>query len=347
MEYFAGLDVSVKETSVCIIDGTGKVVRETKVASEPEDLVAVLCNPAYPLKRVGLEAGPLCTWLWNGLTEAGLPTICVETRQMRAMIRAQSPVNKTDRNDARGIAAMMRVGLYRPVHVKTVRSQKIRMLLTHRKILQAKAIDIENDLRGTLRNFGLKIGIARGASFEPRVKELVERMPDLAASIEPLLTVRRVLREQLTVLHRQVLALARDNELVRRLMTVPGVGPIVALAFIACIDTPARFAKSKSVGAALGLTPSQYQSGEVQRQGKISCCGDDMMRTLLYEAAQSMLFRSQKWSWLKAWAMKIAKHRGVRKAIVALARRLAVVLHRMWVSGTNFQFSRRDVATSV
>jgi transposase len=206
------------------------------------------------------------------------------SRQMRAMIRAQSPVNKTDRNDARGIAAMMRVGLYRPVHVKTVRSQKIRMLLTHRKILQAKAIDIENDLRGTLRNFGLKIGIARGASFEPRVKELVERMPDLAASIEPLLVVRRALREQLTVLHRQVLALARDNELVRRLMTVPGAGPIVALAFIACIDTPARFAKSKSVGAALGLTPSQYQSGEVQRQGKISCCGDDMMRTLLYES---------------------------------------------------------------
>ena len=157
MEHFAGLDVSVKETSVCIVDDTGRIVREVKVASEPEALLAVLKNPAYHFKRIGLEAGPLSQWLFSALAEAGFPVICVETRHMRAVLKAQ--INKTDRNDARGIAQMMRVGLYRPVHVKTLRSQKLRMLLTHRKLLQSKAIAIENDLRGTLRNFGLKVGM--------------------------------------------------------------------------------------------------------------------------------------------------------------------------------------------
>ena len=157
MDHFAGLDVSVKDTSVCIVDGTGKIVREVKVASEPDALLGVLRNPDYYFKRIGLEAGPLSQWLFSALGEANLPVICVETRHMRAVLKAQ--INKTDRNDARGMAQMMRVGLYRPVHVKTLRSQKLRMLLTHRKLLQSKAIAIENDLRGTLRNFGLKVGI--------------------------------------------------------------------------------------------------------------------------------------------------------------------------------------------
>ena len=164
MEHFAGLDVSVKETSVCIVDDTGKIVREVKVASEPEALLAVLKNPAYHFKRIGLEAGPLSQWLFSALAEAGFPVICVETRHMQAVLKAQ--INKTDRNDARGIAQMMRVGLYRPVHVKTLRSQKLRMLLTHRKLLQSKAIAIENDLRGTLRNFGLKVGMVGTVRFE-------------------------------------------------------------------------------------------------------------------------------------------------------------------------------------
>jgi transposase len=169
MDHFAGLDVSVKETSVCIVDDTGRIVREAKVASEPKALLAVLTN--YHFKRIGLEAGPLSQWLYSALAEAGLPAICVETRHMRAVLKAQ--INKTDRNDARGMAQMMRAGLYRPVHVKTLRSQKLRMLLTHRKLLQSKAIAIDNDLRGTLRNFGLKVGVAGTVKFEARIKELV------------------------------------------------------------------------------------------------------------------------------------------------------------------------------
>jgi transposase len=330
------------QEDVCIVDDTGSIVREVKVASEPEALLPVLTNPAYHFKRIGLEAGPLSQWLFSALAEAGLPAICVETRHMRAVLRAQ--INKTDRNDARGMAQMMRVGLYRPVHVKTLRSQKLRMLLTHRKLLQSKAIAIDNDLRGTLRNFGLKVGVVGTVKFEARIKELVEDLPDLAELVEPLLIVRRTLREQIGILHRRLLAVVRNDEVCRRLMTIPGIGPVVALTYRATVDVPARFRNSKAVGAVFGLTPSKYQSGEINRTGAISKCGDEMMRVMLYEAAQIMLVRLAKWSWLKAWAMKIARHRGMKKAIVALARRLAVIMHRIWVDGTEFQWTREATA---
>jgi transposase len=344
MDYFAGLDVSVKATSVCIVDDTGKTIREVKAASEPEALLAVLNTPAYHFKRIGLEAGPLSQWLFSALAEAGLPVICVETRHMRAVLKAQ--INKTDRNDARGIAQMMRVGLYRPVHVKTLRSQKLRMLLVHRKLLQSKSIAIENDLRGTLRNFGLKVGVAGTTKFEARIKELVENLPDLAALVEPLLVVRRVLREQIAVLHRRLLAIVRNDEVCRRLMTTPGVGPVVALTYRATIDVPARFRNSRAVGAVMGLTPCKYQSGQSDRTGAISKCGDEMLRVMLYEAAQILLMRSTKWSWLKAWAMQVARRRGMKKAIVALARRLAVILHRIWVDGTEFRWTKQQAAAA-
>jgi transposase len=246
MEHFAGLDVSVNETSICIVDDAGRIVREAKVASEPDALLAVLKNTAYRFKRIGLEAGPLSQWLYSALGEANLPVMCVETRHMRAVLTAQ--INKTDRNDARGIAQMMRAGLYRPVHVQTLRSQKLRMLLTHRKLLQSKAIAIENDLRGTLRNFGLKVGVVGAAKFEARIRELVEKLPDLAVLVEPLLIVRRTLREQLGILHRHLLDLARDDEVCRRLMTVPGIGPVVALTFRASIDVPPAFATPRRSG---------------------------------------------------------------------------------------------------
>jgi transposase len=303
-------------------------------------LLTALKNPAYHFKRIGLEAGPLSQWLFSALAEAELAVVCVETRHMQAVLKA------TDRNDARGIAHMMRVGLYRPVHVKTLRSQKLRMLLTHRKLLLSKAIDIENDLRGTLRNFGLKVGMVGTVKFEARIKELVANLPDLAVLVEPLLVVRRVLREQIEILHRRLLTIVRDDEVCRRLMTVPGVGPVVALTYRATVDVPARFRKSKAVGAVFGLTCSKYQSGEIDRSGRISRCGDEMMRVMLYEAAQVMLTRTNKWSWLKAWAMKIARHRGMKKAIVALARRLAVIMHRIWVDGTEFRWTREQAGAA-
>jgi len=345
MKYYAGLDVSVKETSICIVDETGAICREIKVLSYPEDLVQALKNPEWRLVRIGLEAGPLSQWLFSGLAAAGLPAICIETRHTKAFLKAQ--VNKTDRNDARGIAQMMRVNLFRPVHVKALASQRRRALLTARKLLQEKAIAIENDIRGLLRNFGLKVGIIGTVGFDDRIRELVDGMPDLGEIIGPLLAARQKLRETFMDLHRKLLSIVRDDEACRRLMTIPGVGPVTSLAFTSTIDVPARFSNSRAVGPALGLTPVLNQSGESHRVGRVSLCGDGMMRALLYEAAQVMLSRVKKWSWLKAWAMNVAKRRGRQKAIVALARRLAVIMHRMWSDGTEFRWTRENMPAAV
>lgn len=341
MKHYAGLDVSVKETAVCIVDETGTICREMKVPSHPEDLARVLTEPAWRLERVGLEAGPLSQWLFSGLGEAGLPVICIETRHTKAFLKAQP--NKSDRIDARGIAQMMRVNLFRPVHVKTLTSQKRRALLTARKLLQEKAIAVENDIRGLLRNFGLKVGKVGAGGYAARIRELTDGMPDLAEIIEPLLDVRAKLRRNFAALHRKVLMIVRDDATCRRLMTIPGVGPVVALAYTATIDVPARFRNSKAIGPILGLTPVLDESGESRRIGRISLCGDRMMRTLLYEAAQTLLTRVTQWSWLKAWAMNVARRRGQQKAIVALARRLAVIMHRIWRDGTQFRWTRTEI----
>jgi len=343
MKHYSGLDVSVKETSVCLVDETGKVCREVKVPTHPEDLARVLKDPLWRLERVGLEAGPLSQWLFNGLAEAGLPVVCIETRHAKAFLKAQ--VNKSDRNDARGIAQMMRVNLFRPVHVKTLMSQKRRALLTARKLLQEKVIAIESDIRSLLRNFGLKVGVVGAARFAERIHELVDGAPDLAEIVEPLLAARQALREHYGALHRKLLAIVRNDEVCRRLMTIPGVGPIVSLAFVSTIDAPGRFRNSKAVGPMLGLTPVLHQSGDTSRIGRISLCGDGMMRTLLYEAAQTMLTRTTQWSWLRAWALKVVIRRGMQRAIVALARRLAVVMHRMWSDGTELRWAKDARAT--
>ncbi len=339
MAHFVGLDVSVKETSVCVVDAAGTVILEQKVTTEPADIITLLTSLGVSFCRIGIEAGPLSQWLVNALTAADLPVICVETRHMKALLTAQQ-INKTDRNDARGIAQMMRVGLFKPVHVKTLVAQEQRMLLTSRKLLQRKLLDLESDLRGTLRNFGLKIGAVSGSRYEARVRELVAGFPRLAAIAEPLLNVRRVMRQQFAVLHKMLLDTVRGDPVCRRLMTAPGVGAVVALTYRATVDQPQRFVHSRAVGAHVGLTPKRYQSGEIDYDGRVSKCGDALLRTMLYEAAHSLLTQNRKWSWLKGWGVRVAQRRGMRRAIVAVARRLAVVLHRMWVDGSEFRWSK-------
>lgn len=299
-------------------------------------------DSTWPLVLIGLEAGPLSQWLFSGLTQAGLPVVCIETRHTKAFLKAQ--VNKTDRNDARGIAQMMRVNLFRPVQVKTPTSQHGRALLTARKLLQEKAIAIENDIRGLLRNFGLKVGIVGTVGFDTRIRELVDGRPELADVMASLLAARRTLREEVSRLHRKVLEDRQRRQRLPAPNDSSGVGPVVALAYTSTIDVAARFRHSKAVGAALGLTPVLHQSRESSRVGRISLCGDGMLRTLLYEAAQVMLTRVKKWSWLKAWAMNVAKRGSLRKAIVALARRLAVIMHRMWSDGTEFRWTRDGIS---
>jgi len=322
MDLFVGLDVSVRTTSVCVIDAFGKILKEGKVETEPDAISALLHSVGSHYKRVGLEAGPLSQWLYSGLAAAGYPVICVETRHMKAALSAQ--INKTDRNDARGIAQMMRVGLYKPVHVKTIRSQEIRMLLTARKFVQTKLIDAENNLRGLLRNFGLKVGMVTRLKFEQRILELLEQSPHLRLIIEPLLEVRRVLREQYQRLHKAMEQMAEADDVCQLLMTAPGVGPMVALSYRAGVDEPSRFGRSRSVPAHFGLTPSRYQSGEVDQGKGISKCGDAVIRWVLVEAAGALLRISKRSSPLQEWGLEVAKRRGMTKAIVAVARRLAV-----------------------
>jgi transposase len=338
MKHYAGLDVSVKETAICVVDEDGHICREMKVPSHPDDLAMAVQGIGVRVERIGLEAGPLSQWLFEGLARAGFPVICIETRHTKAFLKAQ--VNKTDRNDARGIAQMMRVSLYRPVHVKTLESQRRRALLRARKFLQEKAIAVENDIRGLLRNFGLKVGIVGRGQFEAHVLALIAALPELEEVISVLLATRRQLREGFAKLHRKVLEIAKRDTVCMRLMTVPGVGAVTSLAFVSTIDIPARFRRSRAVGPILGLTPTLNQSGESQRVGRVSLCGDGMMRALLYEAAQAMLTRVKKWSWLRAWAVGVAKRSGFKRAVVALARRLAVIMHRMWVDGSVFRWSR-------
>ena len=342
MKHFVGLDVSVKETSICVVKGDGAVILQTRVPSEPQAIVDVLAGPSLAIERIGLEAGPLSEWLYAGLVEAGLPAICVETRHMHAALSAQ--INKTDRNDALGIAQMMRVGLYKAVHVKTPASQRRRVLLTSRKLLQRKVQDLENELRGILKTFGLKVGVVGKSRFEARVRELVAGDAVLEAIVIPVLTARAALQAQYDALHRMVLDLARRDPICQRLMTAPGVGPVVALTYRTVIDNPARFAKSRSVGAHIGLTPRMFQSGEVSRMGRVSRSGDANLRSLMFEAALVLMTGSAKWSSLKAWGIAIARRRGMQKAIVAVGRRLAVILHRMWVDGTDFRWGKESAA---
>ena len=341
MSLYAGLDISVKTTAVCVVNGNGQVLLETVVESSPDAIADRLRELGQPLERIGLEAGPLSQWIYAGLIDIGLAPVCVETRHMHAVLSAR--INKTDRNDARGIAQMMRVGLFKAVHVKTPASQHRRLLLTSRKLLHRKIYDIENDLRGSLRNFGLKVGVVGAVKFEDRIRELVADHPVVAAIVGPLLEARAVLRIQFAKLHRMLLELVRTDPICRRLMSAPGVGPIVALTFRTCVDNPARFSRSKCVGAHYGLTPRLYQSGEIARTGRISRCGDLMLRSSLYEAALVVLTGTGRWNSLKAWGIAVARRRGMQKAIVAVARKLAIILHRMWRDNTDFRWTAPSV----
>ena len=342
MGYFAGLDVSLEETAICIVDDVGRIVREHRAASEPEALVDFFKTCGITMERVGLEACSLSAWLHAGLTEAGLPAICIEARRAKAAMGAMP--NKTDRNDARGIAQIMRTGWYRAVHVKSPSCRSWRALLTARRMVLNKRRDVENGIRALLREGGLKVGTPSRKDFPARVRELAADDPVLASLADSLLSVIEVMTKEADRLSKRVLDEVRVEPTCRRLMTVPGVGPLTALAFRATIDQPGRFRKSRDVGAHLGLTPRRYQSGETDTQGHISRCGDELARTALYEAAHSLLIRSTKWSALRAWGMNIAKRRGMARARVAVARKLAVILHRMWVDGSEFRWGKQAAA---
>jgi transposase len=343
MEQYAGIDVSLEFSSVCIVDAGGKVIREAKVASEPSALIEWFATQGM-VARIGLEAGPLSQWLYAEMKAAGLAVELLETRHVRDAFRAM-PV-KTDRKDARGIAQLMRLGWFRPVHCKWLPAQEVRALLTTRRLLQGKRHDVEMSVRGLLRGFGLKVGPTTPKTFEHRVRELVENYGTLSLIADALLRARAALCLEFRTIEKRLLAIARADNRVRCLMTTPGVGALVALTFSAAVDDPARFRSSRMVGAHFGLTPRKYQSGETDVTGRISKIGDREVRVVLYEAANVMLTRPVKGSALKRWALAVAKRAGMRKAKVALARKLAVVLHRMLRSGEAFSLTGRATSAA-
>ena len=338
MEHFAGIDVSLKDSSVCVVDAAGRIVREAKVASEPEALVAWFRGLGLKVTRIGLEAGPLSQWLHAGLSEAGLETVLLETRHVQAALSAM--VVKTDRKDARGIAQLLRMGWFRPVHRKSADAQEVRALLVGRKLLQSKLRDVELSIRGILRGFGLKVGEISKGRFAARIRELVAGHAMLETVTGAMLAAREALLAEFMRLHRRMLAIVRADAVCRRLMTAPGVGALVSITFRTAVDDPGRFRSSKAVGAHFGLTPKRYQSGETDVIGGISKVGDAMVRTALYEAANAVLSRATRFSTLKRWAMDVAKRRGLKRAKVALARKLGSVLHRMWIDGTEFRWGK-------
>lgn len=339
MDYYAGIDVSLEASSVCVVDANGKILREAKVLSEPEALIGWFCGLEHGLARIGLEAGPLSQWLYAAMKQAGLAVELLETRHVRDAFKAM-PV-KTDRNDARGIAQLMRLGWFRPVHCKSMLAQEVRALLTARKLVQSKLFDIEMSLRGVLRGFGLKVGPTKPTRFALRIEELVAGHATLEVIAKALLAVHEALLRESKGFEKRVRAMAREDQRVRLMMSAPGVGAIVGLTYVAAIDDPKRFKSSKQVGPHFGLTPKKYQSGEKDVSGRISKIGDASVRTALYEAANIILTRPIKGTnFLKSWAMKLARRAGMKKAKVALARKLAVILHRMWVDGMPFAASK-------
>src|SRR6266536_1049360 len=271
MEHYAGIDVSLELSSVCVVDAQGKIVKEAKVASEPEAVVAFFEALGFAVKRIGLEAGPLSQWLHAGLKEAGFETVLLETRHVKAALSAMTV--KTDRKDARGLAQLLRMGWFQQVHAKAM------------------------------------------------------------------LSARAALKAEYEKLHQAVLAIVREDAVCRRLMTVPSVGPLVAITYKSALDDPSRIAKSKAAGALFGLTPKKYQSGEKDVTGGITRTGDEMVRTALYEAANVLLSRITRFSKLKRWGMDVAKRRGSKRAKVALARKIGIILHRMWIDGTTYRWA--------
>ncbi|GAD55675.1 IS110 family transposase [Limimaricola cinnabarinus] len=344
MDYYAGLDVSLRSCALCIVDEKGSVRLERELPCEIEAIAGALADFPNPVARVGFEAGTMSQHLYFGLRDRGFDVVCMEARQVNAALSAMR--NKTDRNDARGIAQVLRTGWFSPVHMKSRESHGVRALLSTRRALLSKTIDLANEVRGLLKIFGIRLpsSVSHGR-FDEVARGLVEMDEVLAHAMLPLLDARRALYDQFLELDRRVKRAASRDEVCLRMMTVPGVGPIAALTFKAAVDDPARFRKSRTVAAHFGLTPRRYQSGETDNPGRISKAGDRDVRSTLYAAANALLMRTMAGSRIKSWGMRLMRTKGRRRAVVAVARKLAVILHRLWIDGTQFRPTVEEAAT--
>lgn len=338
MKYYAGLDVSMASTSICVIDAKGKIVREGEVESTPTEIAKFIVRLQLDIEAIGLESGPLSPFLHRELSEFGLPTVCVDARHLSPFLSVK--VNKTDKNDARGIAEAMRCGAYKEVHSRSSHAITCSSVLGIREALVEARVKLTNTVRGILKPHGIRsLGSAASYStFSEKCIEAIEQLPsELKTAIRALLSALKEVYAQIKALDSQVKAIVMNDDDCVLLQSAPGVGPVTALCFKHCIDDLERFQQSKSVGAYIGLTPSQYSSGETTIQGRISKKGSKRLRRLLVESATVILTRTKYWSKLKAWGIKISRKKGLRKAAVAVARKLGVILFRMLKTRETFQ----------
>jgi transposase len=344
MNYHTAFDVSLRSVSICIVDDDGTIQFEAKVPAEVEEIVACLRRFSPEISSVGFEAGALTQYLTYGLQSAGYEVICLGARQVSAALAAMR--NKTDKNDARGIAQILRTGWYSRVHVKSMESHLIRALLSSRKTILKKCVDIENEIRGLIRLLGIRLpGTLKHGAYDAVLRQAIETEASMVNSLIPLLDTRLMLYQTYLKLDNQVKALVREDPICQRLMTVPGVGAITALTFKAAVDDPGQFKRSRTVAAHFGLTPRRFQSGELDNPGRISKAGDPDVRSALYVAAHSLVVRSDQWCSLKVWGIQLMKTKGHRRATVAVARKLAVILHQMWLNGTDFRYGSTEATT--
>jgi transposase len=340
MNQYAALDVSMERTAICVIDETGRKLSEGKVATCPDAIASWLAERTVDLAKLGMETGPLAVWLWNELSKRGLPIVCLDARHANAALSMMP--NKTDRHDAAGLAQIVRTGWYKEVRIKSHGAYVVRALLAARDVLVGVRSRIENEIRGLLTTFGVMFGKKVGG-FARRADEIVAEelsvSPELRIVVETLVETRRGILDRIKVLDRRVQALAKESRTARLFMTAPGVGAITALSVASAYDDPGRFARSASAGAYFGLTPRRYESGEVSRNGRVSKRGNRLTRTHLYEAANVILTRGDRFSTLKAWGLRLAKASGFKRAKVAVARKLAVILHAMWKTSEPFRWS--------
>jgi transposase len=342
MPFYVGLDVSQKSTAICVVDDRGQRHWRGVSATEPAAIASMVVRHAGADARVGVETGAMTPWLVHGLRGSGLIVDCLDARRVKAAL--QMRLNKTDQNDAEGLAHVVRTGWYRSVHVKSLDAHRARSLLGARAQLVGMRTRLSNMIRGVLKTFGMLPGSGRGLRFDRCVEALLEDQAQIAGIVRPLLTAWRQLGEQIAIFDKAVQRQVRADPICRLLMTVPGIGALSSLVYVSTVEDPGRFTRSRSVGAHLGLTPRRYQSGEIDRSGRISRCGDGLARTLMYEAAIVILHRVKRALKLKDWALAIAQRAGPGKARVALARKLSVILHSIWRSGQPFCWSGQPSA---
>lgn len=326
--------MSQVERAVCVIDETGETQWDGTCRSTPDAIGRILRQRAPEAVTIAMETGPLAVWHWHALHQAGFPVVCLHARHAHAALSLQ--LNKTDRHDAAGLAQLVRMGWYRAIEVKSLESHSLRVLLRVRAQLIATRTTLSNQMRGLLKTFGLVLGPGRGKIVERVVEARLPQVGPVRLVITSLLTLWRQISQELKPFDREIARLAKASAVCQRLMTAPGIGPITAVAYVTTIDNPTRFKHSTDVGASLGLTPRHYQSGEVDRPGPISKCGDRLVRRLLFEAAAVVLARIKQPSALKAWGVRLVQRIGLQKARVAVARKLAVLLPHLWVTETRF-----------